>query len=130
MKNFTLLLLLFIFLIPINSNSQTSYKVPSAVIEAFKDGSAKSLGKYFDNKLQLVILDEDDICKKSEAEKRLSQFFLTNKPKDFNIQFEGGRDSSQYAVCILKTDNKNYRVTLLLQNNLLLHIRIEEEFQQ
>jgi hypothetical protein len=113
-------LLLAIYLPP-------SPRVPDEVKEAFRSGSAKVLAQYMEEKVALTLPDDDDIYPRAEVQKKLSAFFFANKPSSFTIQFEGGKDTNQYAVGILKTANGDYRVAMLLRSNRISQLRIEKE---
>ncbi|HOK98189.1 MAG TPA: DUF4783 domain-containing protein [Bacteroidales bacterium] len=120
-------LLINAFIVLLSIWMQPSPRVPEGVKEAFRTGSAKSLAQYMEDKVALTLPDDDDIYVRSEVQKKLSTFFYANKPSSFVIQFEGGKDANQYAIGVLKTNNGDYRVSLLLRSNKISQLRIEKE---
>jgi len=114
----------FLFLLAICL--QANNKVPEDIKVAFRTGSAREKATYLENKVTLTLLDDDDIYLRSEVEKKLAAFFFANKPTDFSIQFEGGKDTNLYAIGNLKTSTGDYRVTLLLRSGKISQLRIEK----
>jgi hypothetical protein len=114
----------FLFLLAICL--QANNKVPEDIKVAFRTGSAREIATYLESKVTLTLLDDDDIYPRSEVEKKLAAFFFANKPTDFSIQFEGGKDTNLYAIGNLKTSTGDYRVTLLLRLGKISQLRIEK----
>ncbi len=106
---------------------QPSAKVPEALKQALSLGNTRELSQFFDTKIALTLLDDDDIYSRQEAIKKLEKFFVTYKPLSFTIEFEGGKNNNQYAIGILKTSNGEFRVSLLLQMNKITQLRIGKE---
>ncbi len=123
MRTIFFLLILALSLNVIGQPSQ--HPVPESLKEAFKKGNVKEISKFFDLKIELAIFDDDDILVKKQAEIKLNDFFLKYKPQNFIIVFEGGKGVSQYAIGKLVTNNGEFRITMLLQNDKLLQLRIE-----
>jgi hypothetical protein len=96
----------------ISSNATT---VPEVIINAIKGGNAKELAKYFNQNIELVILTEENVYSKTQAELILKDFFSKNTPSDFTILHQGGKESAQYAIGSLKTSTGNYRIYFLLK---------------
>jgi len=105
--------------------------IPEAIILAFRAGNAEELSKYFYNNIELIILENEDVYSKTQAEQILKKFFADHRPSSFNIIHEGGKETSRYAIGSLSTSSGNFRVSFLIKNqdgSLLIHqLRIEEE---
>jgi hypothetical protein len=133
MKTFVKIYLILLFqvflLIPVIS--MPSGAVPEGIILAFKAGNATELAKYFNINIELVILENEDVYSKTQAEQILRNFFANHHPASFKIIFEGGKETSRYAIGSLSTSAGNFRVYFLIKNQdgapLIHQLRIEEE---
>ena len=98
---------------------------------ALKKGNSTELSKYFISNVELIIGEKEGVYSKSQALVILKDFYRTNKPKDFSILHEGGKDGAKYVIGNLKTDKNIYRVYYLLKiqnNKSYIHtLRIEKE---
>jgi hypothetical protein len=105
--------------------------LPDSILLAFEAGNAAELAKHFNKSIELIILEEEDVYSKTQAEQIIRKFFSDNKPSSFTIIFEGGKEPSKYAIGKLITSTGPYRVYLLLKESdgspLLHQIRIEAE---
>ena len=88
------------------------------VIQALNSGDAAALGAYFDDSIELSILDEEGIYNKSQAQQQLRRFLSQNKVVSFAEMHQGASRSSdsQYVIGNLTTNNGTYRVYLYLSN--------------
>lgn len=114
--------------LPMNAQSQ---KIPKGISLSFKAGNAAELSKFFDGSVELIILEKEDVYSRSQAEQILRKFFSEHKPETFGIIFQGGPENSPYAIGSLQTQEKKYRVYILMkkknETHLINHLRIEEE---
>ena len=105
--------------------------IPDGIILAFEAGNATELAKHFNKSIELVILDEEDVYSKTQAEQIIRKFFSDHKPSSFTVIFEGGKEPSKYAIGKLVTSTGTYRVYLLIKeydgSPLIHQIRIEAE---
>lgn len=123
-----IIFLMLILTLPFNGTCQLlQHPVPEPLKQAFKRGDVKVIGNYFDSKIELAIIDDDDIVSKKQAENKLKEFFIKFRPQNFVIVFEGGKDISQYAIGKLVTNNGEFRIVILLQNDKILQLRIEPD---
>ncbi len=82
MKKYILLLLLL--LISPYIFSQNQGEIPNGISQALKTGNSKELVKYFNDNVEMVILDEEGIYSKTQAEMILKDFFFeVSAPKFF-----------------------------------------------
>jgi hypothetical protein len=86
------------------------------VATALKSGSAFKLSKFFQEKIDLTILDDSDLIGKLEAERKLYAFFHENHPSNFEILHQGESKSGlEYTIGKLVTSNGNYRVSYYIK---------------
>jgi len=106
-------------------------QVPEEIITGFKEGSSAILSKYFNQSIEMVVLDNDDIYSKEQARQIIFSFFSNNKPKKFTVLHQGGKDDSSYLIGKLLTQEKTYRVYFFVKgispNRYIHQLRIEEE---
>ncbi len=109
-----------------------SEDLPDAVINAINSGNAKSLAAYFNNTIELTLLDKEGVYSKTQAEIILKDFFEKYPVKQFKVLHQGGKESSKYAIGTLSTDSNTFRITLFFKTEgagLLIHqLRIENEY--
>lgn len=120
-----------IMMLPVLSSAQTG-KLPEDIVLSFKTGNATELAKHFHTNVELIILEEEDVYSRSQAEQIIRKFFSTHIPSAFKVIFEGGKENSpRYAIGSLVTSKARYRVYILLkmqEGKPLIHqLRIEEE---
>lgn len=126
MKN---LLIALIFSLPMLSF--TGYE--SAITTAIGAGDIETLSKYFDQTVEICILDLEDMLDKDEAKTTIKTFFDTHQPKSFQVVHDGtskGQDS-RYFIGDLKTSDDTFRVYVYLKNlsetYLIQEIRFEKK---
>ena len=104
-------------------------KVPEGIVLSFKAGNAAELSKFFHDNVELIILEDEDVYSRSQAEQIIRKFFSEHKPEAFKIIFEGG-ENSRYAIGSLTTQEKTYRVYILMKKQdgtpFIHQLRIEE----
>jgi len=129
-KIFMLLIFLTGFDFMVYSNPQG---IPEGISLAFKAGNSMELAKYFNSNIELVVIQQEDIYSKIQAERILRDFFKNFPPKKFTILHYGGKKDSKYTIAELITDNTTFRVYFLLkirEGKLLIYqLRIEKEHE-
>ena len=130
MKKFwikTIIPVLFFLFVGIMSFAQ----VPDEVILSLKTGNAATLSNYFNQNIELVVLDKDDVYSKDQAQQIVSSFFSTNKAQRFAIIHQGGKEGARYAIGNLTTDKGVFRVYFLLKEKgkkaYIHQLRIEKQ---
>jgi hypothetical protein len=128
-KIYWILLFHIFFVVP--AIPMPSGAIPEGIILAFKAGNAAELAKHFNANVELVILENEDVYSKTQAEQIMRDFFAKHRPASFKIIFEGGKETSRYAIGSLSTSSGNFRVYFLIKNQdgipLIHQLRIEEE---
>jgi hypothetical protein len=106
-------------------------QIPDDVVVSFRTGNATALSGYFNQNIEMVVLEYDDVYSKAQAQQIISNFFSQNKAQEFSIIHQGGKEGARYAIGNLKTDNGTFRVYFLLKdagNKAYIHqLRIEKQ---
>lgn len=106
-------------------------QIPDEIVGSIQSGNAAGLAEYFNENVELVVLSHDDVYSKPQAQQIVAEFFKANKPKQFSIIHQGGKDGARYAIGSLTTNTGTFRVYFLLKNkdsNSYIHqLRIEKQ---
>ena len=102
----------FIFIV-----SQLHAQIPDGIIQGFKKGDAGALAGFFNQNIEMVVLEHDDVYSKAQAQQIVSKFFASNKVSDFRIIHEGGKEGAHYVVGTLKTSSGNFRAYFYLKKS-------------
>ncbi len=125
--NYLILTLIGLFTICTSLQAQ----VPDEIIVGLRTGNASSLAKYFNQNVELVVLDNENVYSKAQAEQVLVDFFKKNPPQKFVIIHQGGKDDSSYVIGNLQVPSNKFRVYFLIKtkNNMpyIHQLRIEKE---
>lgn len=92
----------------------TSIQGINEVAAALKSGSANSVAKYFDSKVELTIGGKSSTYNKAQATAALQSFFSTNTVKGFSIKHQGDNAGSEYCIGTLSTSSGDFRTTFYL----------------
>jgi len=90
-------------------------KIPPEIITAFKTGNYKELGNLFNNSVELVILENENVYSKAQAELIVRDFFTKYPPTGFVIKHEEAREDLCYGIGRLSTQQGDFRVVILLK---------------
>lgn len=105
-------------------------QIPVQISTGLKSGNAKLMASCFNDNVELVILDKENVCSKEQGEMILRDFFSKNKPVDFKLTHQGGTDS-EYGIGKLQTTNANFRIYFMLKSfsnkPLIVQLRIEKD---
>jgi len=91
-------------------------QIPDEIILSIQNGNDAALAEFFNENVELVVQTHDDVYSKSQAQQIVAEFFKSNKPKQFTIIHQGGKDSPRYAIGSLTTVTGTFRVYFLLKN--------------
>ena len=102
------------------------------VSNAIKSSNSKLLCSYFNDKVDLKILDQEEVYSRGQAELILKDFFIKNPIKSFTIVHNSApRNGSQFAIGNLETINGKFRIYFLIKTvddkSLVHQFRIEPE---
>lgn len=111
--------------------AQLAAQVPDEVVAGFKTGNAATLSAYFNQSIEMVVLEHDDVFSKAQAQQIVSDFFSRNKAQEFSIIHQGGKEGARYAIGNLVTNNGTFRVYFLLKDagdkSFIHQLRIEKQ---
>lgn len=109
-------------------SSFSVFDVTDDVVAAVKQGKSSELVKFFDEKLSVKILNQEDLLSKSQAEANLKYFFEKHTVKNFTVTHSSSVNSNVLFVTgSLETANGKFRVSILLRRNLISQFRIEND---
>ncbi|HSM47866.1 MAG TPA: DUF4783 domain-containing protein [Draconibacterium sp.] len=97
--------------------NQLKAQVPDEIIQSLKTGDSKTLSAYFNQNVELVVLENDNVYSKAQAQQIVNKFFSSNPPESFNIIHQGGKEGAQYVIGNLVTGKGTYRVYFLLKKS-------------
>ena len=124
------LIIIFAFSFNVGPSS-FDQEIPRDIAIAFKVGNAEELARYFNNTIELVIIDKEDVYSNIQAQQIIDNFFTDHYPKSFEFIHQGGKGESKFAIGKLVTFNGTYRVTIYLKlknDKPFIHqLRIETE---
>ena len=102
--------------------------VTEEVIAAVKQGKASELVKFFDEKVSVKLITQEDVLSKAQAEANLKYFFEKHPVKSFSVTHVSVvNNTSQYISGTLETSNGKFKVSVLLRRNLISQFRIEND---
>ena len=105
-------------------------QIPAQIGTGLKSGNAKMVASFFNENVELVILEKEHVCSREQGEMILSDFFSRNKPVDFKITRQGGTESV-YGIGKMQTAGANFRIYFLLKSfsgkPLIVQLRIEKD---
>ena len=106
-------------------------QIPDEIVISIQNGNDAGLAEFFNENVELVVQTHDDVYSKSQAQQIVAEFFKSNKPKQFTIIHQGGKDDARYAIGSLTTNTGTFRVYFLLKNknnsSFIHQLRIEKQ---
>lgn len=125
-RKITLVILAFVF-----STMLGMAQIPDDLVLSFKTGNAVTLSSYFNQNIELFVLDQDDVYSKAQAQQIVANFFNQNKPTGFSIIHQSGKEDSKFAIGKLTTTTGGYRVSFFVKNEdgkpVIHQLRIEKQ---
>lgn len=133
LKKITISLLLICGVLALSANA-TSDKVPNDITVALQTGNAKLLSGYFNQNVELVVLDNDNVYSKAQAQQILNNFFKSFSPVEnnaFAVIHSSGKGDAKSVIGKLKTERGDFRVYFLLKKSggkdYIHQLRIEKQ---
>lgn len=133
LKKITFSLFLFCSVLVVSANFAPE-KIPNDIITALETGNAKLLSGYFNQNVELVVLDNDNVYSKAQAQQIVNNFFSSFQPLEenaFSVIHDGGKADARYVIGKLKTEKGEFRVYFLLKKNnskeYIHQLRIEKQ---
>jgi len=108
-----------------------SAQIPEEILTSLKNGDSKTLSEYFNQNVELVVLENDNVYSKAQAQQIVNRFFDQNTPESFTIIHQGGKEGAKYVIGNLKTNTGSFRIYFLLKTNdgknYIHQLRIEKQ---
>jgi hypothetical protein len=96
------------------------------IVAALKQGKSSEIVKYFDEKVSIKLINQEDVLSRSQAEANLKYFFEKHPVKNFTGSHASTiNNSQQYITGTLETSTEKFRVSILIRRNLISQFRIE-----
>lgn len=103
------------------------------ITKAISEGNADALGQYFDQTVEVAVLDKEDVYSKAQAINVVRKFFSENKPASFSQVHKGAspNNDSQYCIGNLVAGSKTFRVYIYMKvtggQYLIQELRFDKE---
>ncbi|MFA6276344.1 MAG: DUF4783 domain-containing protein [Pedobacter sp.] len=126
-------LALLLLLLHFPSNNTLQADIIDDLSVQFKLGNSKEIAKNFAASVELIIIDQEDVYSKAQAEQILKDFFVKNPPNKSSIIHRLSTNPN-YRLGIFSVVAKTgkFRVTITLKKNpanvfLITELRIEPD---
>lgn len=131
MKRFLNIISILLISFVLQSSKSTEVKIPDAIFIAIETGKVEQLSTYMNESVELIILDQEGIYSKKQANLILKDFYSKNTPKKFTLLHQGGSEKAKYAIGKLETQSTKYRIHFLVKitdgKSLIHQLRIQIE---
>jgi hypothetical protein len=114
MKNLKFVMIL-LFLGLFATVSQSFSQISDEIVLSIQSGNDVMLASYFNQNVELVVEPHEDVFSKSQSQQIVAEFFKANKPKQFSIIHQGGKDGARSAIGSLVTNTGTFRVYFLFR---------------
>lgn len=102
----------------------------SDITNAIQKGDAATLSTYFDQSVELEVLDKTAQCSPKQAVQMMELFFQQHQPQAFSQVHHGKSSTNKTTYCIgnLRTASETFRVYIYLSAQKRIHeLRFEQE---
>ena len=127
-------IMLIIFLFGAVAAKTAFAQVPADIVVSFDTGDSKLLSGFFNQNVELVVLDNDNVYSKAQAEQIVNNFFSSFPPlkeNAFSVIHDSGKEGAKSVIGKLKTTKGNFRVYFLLKKDgskeYIHQLRIEKQ---
>jgi len=101
------------------------------ILNAIKQSDAPSLSRYFDNSVDITVLNKSYNYSRGQAQMVLRDFFAANPVRGFEVLQTGENAGNHYCIGNLITKRATYYTTVFVKvhgnNSILQEIRIERK---
>lgn len=108
-----------------------SQSIPREIVTSIQNGNASELSKFFNDKVELILPSKSGVYSKEQAQFIIADFFSNNRPNSFQINHEGKRDNSSYAIGSYVSSRDKYRFYFLTKNIdnkiVIIQIRVDKQ---
>lgn len=129
MKTIKFIPLFVLFLFFAQSSPAQNADVHAGIVTALKTGDAPKLASYFNDNVQLVIENKNDIYSKQQAQRIVADFFRKNTVSNFEVLHQSTKEAASFIIGTLYTSGGKFRVSVLTRKNgsntVIQQLRIE-----
>lgn len=122
---------LMVIVVVVLSSLGLSAQIPDDLVASLRNGNAAALSDYFNQNIELFVLDQDDVYSRAQAQQIVSNFFEQYKATGFSIIHQSGKEDMKYAIGNLSTNKGSFRVSFLVKNDggrpVIHQLRIEKQ---
>jgi len=98
----------------------------------FKAGNAKEIAANFASSVELIIIDEEDVYSKAQAEQILRNFFTKYPPvKSSVVHLINTNPNFRFGILSLQTKNAKFRVSITMKKSgaafFITELRVESD---
>ncbi|MBN1984869.1 MAG: DUF4783 domain-containing protein [Prolixibacteraceae bacterium] len=108
-------------------------QVPDEIVLGLKQGNVKILSRYFNQNVELVVLENENVYSKAQAQQIVGNFFNNYIPEEFTVlhNSNSSKEGAKSVIGNLKTLKGNFRVYFLLKQSegkeYIHQLRIEKQ---
>lgn len=125
-----------LFLLVFFTQIPSSYTLQGDIIDSlsvqFKAGNTKEIAASFSSSVELIIIDDEDVYSKAQAEQILRNFFTKYTPvKSSVIHLINTNPNFRFGILSLQTKNGKFRVSITMKKTanafFITELRIEPD---
>jgi hypothetical protein len=127
-------LLAFLFLfVHFSPNNALQADIVDQLAANFRLGNSKEIAKNFSSSIELIIVDQEDVYSKAQAEQILKDFFIKNPPSKVSIVHQLNNVPFRLGILYMQTKSGKFRVTISMalkkpsNTFLITELRIEAD---
>ena len=127
-------LLAFLFLfVHLSPNNALQADIVDQLAANFRLGNSKEIAKNFSSSIELIIIDQEDVYSKAQAEQILKDFFIKNPPTKVAIVHQLNNVPFRLGILSMQTKSGKFRVTISMalkkpsNTFLITELRIEAD---
>ncbi len=113
MKFFGTLILFLMISVSISAQEAVSQQIQNGL----KTNNTTLIASYFNDQVEMSVLDKEDIFSATQAKNILSNFLSQNKVTSFSLLHNGGKETAKYYIGNIETATTKYRVFYLLKGS-------------
>lgn len=118
MRNYNLIATLF-FALALYSGGKTVGQTPQEIFKsieaAIKGKDMVALSQYFNNNLEITLLDYEKVCSKNQAQMVIKDFFTRNPLSKFNMIHVGGSGEAWYGMGTYESVNRQFDTNVFIK---------------
>ncbi len=122
---------MILFFVGMGFSFPAQAQIPNEIILSLKNGNSKVLSGYFNQNVELVVLDNDNVYSKAQAQQIISDFFSRYSPESFTVKHQNEKAGAKYLIGNLVTNNGDFRVYFFLKKSegkdYIHQLRIEKQ---